>query len=439
MQDIIIQPASHLKGTISVPGDKSISHRSVMLGSIAEGETEVHGFLEGDDCLATVRAFKEMGVDIEEVGPAVLKIQGVGLHGLKQPSGPLDLGNSGTSMRLLSGVLAGQDFYATLTGDKYLCRRPMRRIINPLRRMGADISGREDKFPPLHIRGGRLSSIDYQSPLASAQVKSAILLAGLSAEGRTQITEPAKSRDHTERMLKHFGAALEVDGLRVSIRGGTPLEGRRVVVPGDFSSAAFFIVAALLAPCSEALIKGVGVNPTRTGLLDVLLEMGAHLQLENRTELAGEPVADIRIWSSRLSGVTVQGDIIPRMIDEFPIFCVACALSSGESLIGGAGELRVKETDRIAVMAQQLTSWGVEAEEFEDGLRIMGRSGRLKASDLDCLRFGDHRISMAAAIAALVSSGDTILRREEHIKTSFPTFFELLERLAPGCIRILSM
>jgi len=419
-----IQPARSICGEISVPGDKSISHRSIMLGSIAQGETRVRGFLRGEDNLATLNAFRAMGVGIDDDGET-LSIKGKGLHGLVEPSDVLDCGNSGTSMRLMTGLLAGQRFFSVLTGDKYLRNRPMKRVIEPLGRMGAAINGRAggDKAP-LAIMGKELSGIRHDSTVASAQVKSAIMLAGLYASGETVVVEPHLSRDHSERMFRYFGADIESGGQMVKVRGGRELEGRDIVVPGDISSAAFFMVAALIVPGSELLIRGVGVNPTRTGVIDILTGMGGSLELLDRRELSGEPVADILVRASRLKGIEIGGELVPRAIDEFPVICVAAAHASGRTVIRDARELRVKETDRIAAMAASLRSAGVEVSETEDGMEISGLE-RLRGCVTDSC--GDHRIAMSMLVAGLAASGGITVRDVDCIATSFPNFIPLLE------------
>jgi 3-phosphoshikimate 1-carboxyvinyltransferase len=427
MKSHTVQPARSIRGEISVPGDKSISHRSIMLGSIARGETRVRGFLRGEDNLATLNAFRSMGVDIDDDGET-LSIKGKGLHGLAEPSDVLDCGNSGTSMRLMTGLLAGQRFFSVLTGDKYLRNRPMKRVIEPLGRMGAAINGRAggDKAP-LAIVGKQLSGIRHDSTVASAQVKSAIMLAGLYASGETVVVEPHLSRDHSERMFRYFGADIEAGGPMVKVRGGRELEGRDIIVPGDISSAAFFMVAALIVPGSELLIRGVGVNPTRTGVIDILTDMGGSLELLDRREISGEPVADILVRASRLKGIEIGGELVPRAIDEFPVICVAAAHASGRTVIRDARELRVKETDRIAAMASSLRSAGVEVAETEDGMEISGLE-RLRGSVTDSC--GDHRIAMSMLVAGLAASGGITVRDVDCIATSFPNFIPLLEGVA---------
>ncbi len=420
-------PVKAVRGEISVPGDKSISHRSIMLGSIAKGITTVTGFLRGEDNMATLNAFRAMGVEIEDDG-TTLKIHGRGLHGLSEPEDLLDCGNSGTSIRLLTGLLAGQSFFSVLTGDRYLRKRPMRRVVTPLAAMGATIAGRAGgEKAPLAITGSKLKGISYESPVSSAQVKSAILLAGLYAEGETRVTEPHLSRDHSERMLRHFGADIEADGRVVAIRGGRELSGQTIAVPGDISSAAFFMVAGLIVPDSEILIKGVGINPTRTGILDILKMMGGDISLLNSREVSGEPVADILVRSSRLKGIEISGDLVPRAIDEFPVIAVAAATAEGKTVVRDARELRVKETDRIKAMADNLRLAGIRVDEADDGMTVYGANG-FTAFRADSQ--GDHRIAMSMLIASLVADGECTVIDTGCIATSFPTFSRLLEQVS---------
>ncbi|MHC1698363.1 MAG: 3-phosphoshikimate 1-carboxyvinyltransferase [Geobacteraceae bacterium] len=426
MKKYTVRTAKKVIGKIEVPGDKSISHRAVMLGSLARGTTVVSGFLQGEDTIATLNAFRVMGVDTREED-GKLYIQGRGLFGLKEPDDVLDCGNSGTSMRLMSGILAGQRFFSILSGDRYLRNRPMGRVIEPLSKMGASIQGRSGGTKaPLAILGRELTGASYVSPVASAQIKSALLLAGLYASGETEVIEPSLSRDHTERMFRYFGADLDSRANGAVIRGGRELEGREVAVPADISSAAFFIVATLLVPDSELLIVNVGVNPTRTGILDILLKMGASIELQNEREISGEPVADILVRTSSLRGIEIGGDLVPRAIDEFPILCVAAAAAEGKTVLRDARELRVKETDRIAAMATNLTKAGVDVLETEDGMEITG-TDLLQGCQVDS--FGDHRIAMSMLIAGLVAHGETTVTDTDCIATSFPTFLELLEKV----------
>lgn len=424
MQSYTVQTAKALRGEIRVPGDKSISHRSIMFGSIACGVTRVSGFLRGEDALATLEAFRAMGVLIEDDGETVT-INGKGLHGLCEPTDVLDCGNSGTSMRLLTGLLSGQSFFSVLSGDKYLRARPMKRVVGPLARMGARISGRAGgEKAPIAIQGAQLKGIEYDSPVSSAQVKSAIMLAGLYAEGETVVREPHLSRDHSERMLRAFGAKVETFPGGVRLSGGAELSGRDIVVPGDISSAAFFMVAALIVPDSELIIRGVGVNPTRTGIIDILKGMGGDLELLNQREESGEPVADIRVRYSKLKAMNISGDLVPRAIDEFPAICVAASLAEGTTVVSGASELRVKETDRIAAMADNLRRAGVVVVETPDGMEITGMEG-LNGCAADS--FGDHRIAMSMTVAGLVAKGETSVSDVECIATSFPGFRQLLD------------
>jgi 3-phosphoshikimate 1-carboxyvinyltransferase len=424
-------PGGAIRGEARVPGDKSISHRAIMLGSLAEGETRISGFLEGDDALATLAAFRDMGVSIERPGEGRVKIQGVGLHGLSAPSGPLDLGNSGTSIRLMSGLLAGQGFACELTGDASLRGRPMGRVITPLRQMGATIVGADGDRPPLRISGGeRLAGIHYDLPMASAQVKSCVLLAGLYAEGRTSVAEPAVTRDHTERMLRGFGWRVEqpADGL-VALEGGGRLSGTDIEVPSDISSAAFFLVAASIAPGSELLLRHVGINPTRTGIIELLRLMGADISLQDEREVGGEPVADIRVRCASLTGIEVPADLIPLAIDEFPALFVAAACAEGRTVLRGAEELRVKESDRIAAMAEGLGTLGVELEVLEDGIVIegFGTDGGFGGGEIESHH--DHRIAMSFAIAALRAAEPILVRDADNVATSFPGFDTLSREL----------
>jgi 3-phosphoshikimate 1-carboxyvinyltransferase len=427
VQSYHIQPVITVRGEISVPGDKSISHRSIMLGSIAQGTTTVRGFLRGEDNIATLNAFRAMGVPVADDGET-LTLTGRGLHGLNEPEDILDCGNSGTSMRLMTGLLAGQRFFSVLTGDQYLRRRPMKRVVTPLAQMGARIAGRAGgEKAPLAISGVPLTGISYDSPVASAQVKSALLLAGLYADGETLVREPHRSRDHSERMLRHYGADLVVDGPVVRIRGGRELAGREIVVPGDISSAAFYLVAGLIIPGAELVIRGVGVNPTRTGIIDILTLMGGSITLENERDCSGEPVADLVVKASRLKGIEIAGELVPRAIDEFPVLCVAAAVAEGTTVLRDAQELRVKETDRIAAMAANLRLAGVEVTETGDGMVIAGRE-KLTAFQADSR--GDHRIAMAMLIAGLLADGPSTVHDIDCIATSFPTFLTLLEQVA---------
>ncbi|MEW4413551.1 3-phosphoshikimate 1-carboxyvinyltransferase [Clostridium sp. AN503] len=416
---------SALRGEITIPGDKSVSHRSVMFGSIAKGTTEIHHFLQGADCLSTISCFRSMGVEIENNGSAVL-IHGNGLHGLKKPHSTLDCGNSGTTTRLISGILAAQDFTVTLTGDASIQKRPMKRIIDPLAQMGAQIrSLRGNGCAPLEITGSPLHGIHYQSPVASAQVKSAILLAGLYADGDTRVTEPYISRNHTELMLSRFGADVRTEGTTAIIRPASELYGQQIMIPGDISSAAFFIAAGLLIPGSEILIQGVGINPTRDGILHVCRDMGANITLLNpRSD--GEPTADLLVRSSALHGTVISGPIIPTLIDELPMIAAMACFAEGDTIIRDAAELKVKESNRIEVMVRNLNAMGADVEETEDGMIIHGGKplhGAVIDSKLD------HRIAMTFAVTACLADGETEILGAECVNISYPEFYTDLERL----------
>ncbi|MBF0588869.1 MAG: 3-phosphoshikimate 1-carboxyvinyltransferase [Magnetococcales bacterium] len=418
-----------LSGSVSVAGDKSISHRAIMFGSLAEGITQVSGLLEGEDVLSTIGAFRAMGVEIEKQDAGAYTIHGVGLDGLEEPDNVIDLGNAGTSMRLLSGVLASQSFMSILTGDDSLRGRPMGRIVKPLTLMGARILGRDDnRLAPLVIQGTELVPIDYQSPVASAQVKSAVLLAGLNTAGETSVTEPALSRDHTERMLASFGAEVERDGLRVMVDGWPTLTGQTLRVPTDPSAAAFPMVAALLIPGSDITLTGVGMNPTRTGLITLLEMMGANIERLDERDVGGEPVADLRIRHSELKGIEVPPEVIPSAIDEFPVFFVAAAMAEGETLLREAKELRVKESDRIAAMVTGLKALGATLEEREDGAIIQGQPQGLKGgAEVDS--HTDHRIAMSFLVAGLACREPVTVLRCDNVDTSFPGFAGLMRGL----------
>nr|WP_079783983.1 bifunctional prephenate dehydrogenase/3-phosphoshikimate 1-carboxyvinyltransferase [Pseudomonas sp. LPH1] len=418
----LAKPGSSLAGRIRVPGDKSISHRSIMLGSLAEGTTEVEGFLEGEDALATLQAFRDMGVVIEGPHHGRVTIHGVGLHGLKAPAGPLYMGNSGTSMRLLSGLLAAQPFDTTLTGDASLSKRPMNRVAKPLREMGAVIETGPEGRPPLTIKGGqRLTGMAYDMPMASAQVKSCLLLAGLYAAGNTSVTEPAPTRDHTERMLRGFGYPVSVEGSTACVESGHKLSATRIEVPADISSAAFFLVAASIAEGSELVLEHVGINPTRTGVIDILKLMGGDITLENQREVGGEPVADIRVRAAKLKGIDIPEDLVPLAIDEFPVLFVAAACAEGRTVLRGAEELRVKESDRIQVMADGLIALGVKAEPTPDGIIIEG--GAIGGGEV--WAHGDHRIAMSFSVASLRASAPIRIHDCANVATSFPNFLAL--------------
>jgi len=429
----IVQPGGALTGSMRVPGDKSISHRSIMLGALAEGVTEVSGFLEGEDSLNTLRCFRRMGVEIEDpetLGAGRVRIHGVGLHGLQKPDGTLWLGNSGTSMRLMSGIIGGQHFDAVMEGDESLSRRPMRRVTEPLALMGAQIETQEGGRPPLRVHGGSaLKGIKYVMPMASAQVKSCVLLAGLYATGETCVTEPAPTRDHTERMLQGFGydvrrVAGEGGISTVCLAGGGNLKATTIDVPADISSAAFFLVAASIAPGSDLVLEHVGVNPTRTGVIEILRLMGAHIEVLNERTVGGEPVADLRVRSAELKGIAIPEALVPLAIDEFPILFIAAACAQGETVLTGAEELRVKESDRIQVMADGLLALGVDAQPTPDGMIIRG--GTMHGGSVTT--HGDHRIGMSFAVAALRATGEIRIEDCENVNTSFPGFVELAQR-----------
>ncbi|MET0047883.1 MAG: 3-phosphoshikimate 1-carboxyvinyltransferase [Sedimenticola sp.] len=417
-----VRPGGQLSGNLRVAGDKSISHRSIMLGSLAEGTTHVSGFLEGEDALATLNAFRAMGVQIEGPDNGRVVIHGVGMNGLKASDQPLDLGNSGTSMRLLSGLLAGQGLDLTLVGDSSLSGRPMRRVTDPLALMGADVGTTEEGTAPLHIRPVEtLKAIDYDMPVASAQVKSCVLLAGLYADGETSVTEPAPTRDHTERMLQGFGYEVKRDGSRVTLNGGGKLSACDLEVPADISSAAFFLVGASIAEGSDVTLEHVGMNPTRDGVINILREMGADIEVLNPRDVGGEPVADLRVRSAKLKGIRIPEDQVPLAIDEFPALFVAAACAEGETVLTGAEELRVKESDRIQVMADGLQVLGVQADPTPDGIVIQGGAmggGRVNSH-------GDHRIAMSFAMAALRAGGEIVIDDCANVNTSFPGFVEL--------------
>lgn len=420
-----------LKGTVSVPGDKSISHRGIMFGSIADGTTEIHNFLPGADCLATIRCFRALGIEIEQEGSTVT-VHGKGLHGLSAPSHILDVGNSGTTTRLLSGILVGQPFESKLSGDESLNSRPMKRIIDPLTQMGADISSiLHNGCAPLYIAPSRLHGIHYDSPVASAQVKSCILLAGLYGNGETSVTEPGLSRNHTELMLKEFGADIrsvhDLDCSRTTaiIQPGRELHGQKLTVPGDISSAAYFIAAGLIVPDSEIRITNVGINPTRAGILKVCEDMGARIELSNERTEGGEKIADITVRTSRLHGTVIEGDIIPALIDEIPVIAVMAAVAEGTTVIRDAAELKVKETDRIETVTDNLKAMGCDVTPTEDGMIING--GKLKGASIHTLL--DHRIAMAFTIAALAAEGRTRILDSKCVDVSYPAFYDTFEEL----------
>ncbi len=414
-----VAPGGALAGTVTVPGDKSVSHRAVMFGALADGVCAVEGCLMGEDVVSTINAFRAMGVRIDDLGDGRLTVHGVGVDGLADPAAALDLGNSGTSMRLLCGILAGAGIRATLVGDASLSRRPMRRVSEPLNRMGARIETAPGGTPPLRLApAGRLQAIDYALPVASAQVKSAVLLAGLFADGVTRVHEPAPTRDHTERMLGTFGVDIDYGGGHAALAGGQRLRAAAVQVPADISSAAFFLVGASIAPGSELMLPAIGVNPTRTGILEILAAMGADLSRHGERRCGDEPVADLRVASAALRGITIPPHTVPLAIDEFPVIFVAAACAEGTTVLRGAEELRHKESDRIAVMAEGLAALGVAVETFDDGIAITG--GPISGGRVDAR--GDHRIAMAFAIAALRASGRIVIDNAAAIATSFPGF-----------------
>lgn len=422
----IATPGTPLQGTLTIPGDKSVSHRAVMFAALADGTSHIHGFLEGEDTRATARMFEQMGVRIDTPTPSTRIVHGVGIDGLKAPAGVLDCGNAGTGMRLMAGVLAGQAFDSTLVGDESLSKRPMRRVTDPLALMGARIDTAANGTPPLQVHGGQaLQGIDYALPVASAQVKSCVLLAGLYAQGETSVLEPHPTRDYTERMLRAFGVEIDFEPGRACLRGGQRLRATDVVVPADFSSAAFFLVAASIIPGSAVRLLQVGLNPRRTGLLDALRLMGADITIENAGEQGGEPVGDLVVRHAPLHGAVIPEAIVPDMIDEFPALFIAAAAAKGQTVISGAAELRVKESDRLAAMATGLRSLGIQVDEVADGATIHG--GRIGAGNIDA--HGDHRIAMAFAIAGQLASGEVRVEDVANVATSFPGF----DALARGC------
>lgn len=426
-----LAPASAVRGTIRLPGDKSISHRYAMLGAVAEGTTQISNYSTGADCASTLACLRAMGVSIEHTGTDVT-IRGVGLDGLREPPHALDVGNSGTLIRLISGILAGQAFPVTLAGDESIAGRPMRRILLPLQAMGADISARDGQYPPLEIRPSTLRPSVYESPVASAQVKSCTMFAGLYAEGATTVVEPLKTRDHSERALRQFGALVDVDGLQVTVHGRPTLRGQTLTAASDLSSATFFIAAALLLPGSDLTIEGMGLNPTRTALLDILRRMGARLTIENETTMGGEPIGDLRILgpepgASAIRGGVIEGEDTAGVIDEIPTLAVLGAVSRDGLDVRDAAELRVKETDRIATVADNLRRMGVGVDERPDGMFVHGQSS-LRATELDS--FTDHRIAMAFTIAALAGAETSSMRNAEAAAVSFPEFFDVLDSIA---------
>ena len=418
----IVQPSSKLKGKMRVPGDKSVSHRSIMLGALADGVTEVDGFLNGEDCMATLQAFRTMGVEIEGPKEGHVVIHGVGIDGLKAPEHDVDLGNSGTSMRLLTGLLSAQSFDTTLTGDSSLVTRPMRRVTDPLTTMGASFETTDSGTPPVKIHGKqKLSGVDYDMPVASAQVKSSLLLAGLYANGQTCVTEPAPTRDHTERMLRGFGYSVQTNGNKICLLGGGRLAATKIDVPADISSATFFMVGACISDDTAIMLDHVGINPTRIGVINILKLMGADIELTNEREIGGEPVADIIVRSSKLKGIKIPEEQVPLAIDEFPAIFIAAACAEGETILTGARELRVKESDRIQAMADGLTTIGIVAKATEDGIIIQG--GEMQGGTINS--YGDHRIAMSFAMAALKAKKTITILDCANVNTSFPSFAKL--------------
>lgn len=427
MSSLTITPKGPLRGTVHVPGDKSITHRALILSALAEGDSTIRGYCRGEDCLHTLSALQKLGIPIE-IEPDQVHVSGKGLWGLTEPAEPLDCGNSGTGLRLLTGLLAGQQFFTVLTGDASLRSRPMGRIVKPLQLMGAHIQGRKGgNLAPLAVTGSRLKGSDYVSPVSSAQIKSAVLLAGLFAEGETRFSEPLQSRDHTERMFRFFGIPFDVEGNSIRVTGGQSFQAKDLFVPGDLSAAAFFIVGASIVPDSEVRIPNIGLNPARTGILDILTEMGANIQIDNQRDESGEPVGDLVIRTAPLHGIAIGASQVPTTIDEFPIFCVAAALAQGKTTVTGAEELRVKETDRIQAMATELKKLNVAIEETPDGFVVQGGSS-LQGGH--CQSYGDHRVAMAIAIAGLTAESPTVIDDTDCIETSFPGFHgKLLELL----------
>jgi 3-phosphoshikimate 1-carboxyvinyltransferase len=422
-----IRPVKSINGEIELPGDKSISHRALMFSAISDGKNKIEGLLEAEDCLCTRDILRTLGVKIEKEASGAYIVEGLGLTGLKESDKILYCGNSGTTMRLMQGLLAGQPLFAVLTGDKYLTRRPMKRVIDPLREMQVQIMGRDgDKYPPIAIKGGNPKAVHYRTPIASAQVKSAILLAGLNAEGSTEVIEPYLSRNHTENFIRYFGVPLSIRGTRVSITGGTRLVSKDLRVPGDISSSAFFLVAAAILPNSSITIRNVGVNPTRTGIINVLMQMGANIEVKELPPAGPEPMADIHISSSNLKGTSIAGLMVPSAIDELPIIAVAAAHAEGKTVVRDAKELRVKESDRLSAICTELKKMGADITENEDGFVIEGKE-KLKGASLST--WGDHRMAMAMTVAAMAAEGESSIDEDDSVKTSFPGFFDILEKV----------
>ncbi len=423
--DKVISSRTGLNGKIKIPGDKSISHRAVMFGSLAKGDTEITGFLRGDDCMSTISCFKKLGIDIEVTDDKVI-VHGKGINGLTAPSETLDVGNSGTTIRLISGILAAQNFDSTLNGDASIQKRPMNRVIKPLSQMGAEIESTNNGYAPLTIHGKKLKAMEYTMPVASAQVKSSILLASLFAEGTTTIIEPVASRDHTEIMLNYFGANIKNENGVITSTPVEELYGKNLEVPGDISSAAFFMVAGLVVPNSHIIIENVGINPTRTGIIDALKAMGGYVEIINERKSGGELVGDIEVKTSNLKATTLEGSIIPRMIDEIPVFAVAALCAEGTTVVKDATELKVKESNRISTMSQELGKMGVVIEETDDGMIIKGNQKLKGATVYSHL---DHRVAMSCAIASLIADGETTITDADCVGISFPNFYELLNNL----------
>ncbi len=425
--ELVLEKISKLRGNIYVPGDKSISHRSLILGSIAQGETRIYNFLNSLDCLKTLECMQALGVEIELDKDNSVKIKGKGLYGLQEPKDILDVGNSGTTIRLLTGLLSGQDFYSVLCGDASIRKRPMKRVIEPLRLMGADIWGRKDgQFAPLSIKGSKLNPFQYTLPVASAQVKTALLLAGLYATGETIIKEPLPTRDHTERMLEIMQADIKISPPEIKVMGGKELRGTDIFIPGDISSAAYFIAAASILRDSQIIIKQVGVNPTRTGIIEILKKMGAKIDILNYQIKSNEPQADLMTEYSKLKGVEIKKENVPFLIDELPLIAVVATQAQGKTVVSGARELRVKETDRIKAIVSELKKMGADIEEREDGFTVNGPTGLQGAV---CESYNDHRIAMSLAVAALLAEGKTVIKNSECIDISFPGFEKTLQKL----------
>ena len=425
--EIVLEKVSKLKGKISVPGDKSISHRSLILGSIAQGETRIYNFLDSLDCLKTLECMQALGAEIDLSKDNFIKIKGKGLYGLQEPKDMLDVGNSGTTIRLLTGLLSGQNFYSVLNGDNSIRRRPMKRVVEPLRLMRADIWGRKDgQFAPLSVRGNKLNPLHYTLPVASAQVKTALLLAGLYATGETVIKEPLPTRDHTERMLEIMQADIKISSPEIKIKGGKELKGTEIFIPGDISSAAYFIAAAGILRDSQVIIKQVGVNPTRTGIIKILKKMGTKIDILNYQIKSNEPQADLMIEYSKQKGIEIKKKNVPFLIDELPLIAVVATQAQGKTVVSGARELRVKETDRIKATVNELKKMGADIEEKEDGFIVTGPS-RLKGAV--CESYNDHRIAMSLAVAALLAEGKTVIKNSECINISFPGFEKTLQKI----------